>query len=130
MKINHIAILVKNLDKAREFYGRILGLEELARAQFFISGLWYQLGDIQLHLMLSETCPFPHVHPLAATVQPHFCVSMTALDFDETIKRLKNADIALIGDIEETASGGRRAFFSDYDRNMIEINDEISTLGA
>ena len=54
VKISHIAIVVKNLDKARKFYGNILKLEEIKRPDFVIKGIWYRLGDFELHLMLSE----------------------------------------------------------------------------
>ena len=48
VKINHIAILIKDLAKARNFYGNILGLEEIQRPEYFIEGLWYKMGDAGL----------------------------------------------------------------------------------
>lgn len=122
VKINHIAILVKNLDKARQFYGTILKLEEIKRPDFFINGAWYKLGDSELHLMLCEDFPFPHVHSLSETVQPHFALSMHTTDFNEITKYLIKSGIQFI-EMEKSLDGITQAFFYDYDRNMIEIND-------
>lgn len=72
--------------------------------------------------MLCENFPFPHVHSLSETVQPHFALSMHKEDFQQTTKYLTGAGIKFIEDIEEF-NGVNQAFFYDYDRNMIEIND-------
>ena len=122
MKINHIGIFIKNLAKARNFYGNILRLEEIQRPEYFIEGIWYKLGNCELHLMLCENFIPPHVHSLSETVQPHFALSMHKEDFQKTIKHLINFGIKFIGDIEEFSSV-MQAFFYDDDRNMIEIND-------
>jgi|688.fasta_scaffold617108_2 glyoxylase I family protein len=124
IKINHIAILIKDLAKARKFYGNILRLEEIQRPEYFIEGIWYKMGDCELHLMLCENFGSPHVHSLDETVQPHFALSMHKEDFQKTVNNLINSGIKFIGAIEEF-NGIMQAFFYDDDRNMIEINDAL-----
>lgn len=51
-QVNHIGLLISDLVKARHFYGNILGLREVSRPDFFIKGIWYDLGALKLHLML------------------------------------------------------------------------------
>ena len=51
-KLLHVTILVADLDKARNFYEKILGLTPVAsRPQMSFVGVWYDLGPQQLHLM-------------------------------------------------------------------------------
>ena len=47
-----IAIPAGGEARAREFYGRLLGLEELAKPVELTArgGLWYSVGPLQLHL--------------------------------------------------------------------------------
>ncbi len=124
VKINHVGIFIKNLVKARHFYGNILRLEEIKRPEYFIEGIWYKMGNCELHLMLCENFTSPHVHSLSETAQPHFALSMNKDDFQKTIKHLINSGIKFIEDVEKF-NGVMHAFFYDDDRNMIEINDAL-----
>lgn len=101
-KLSHIALLITDIDKARAFYGNILGLKEIARPPFFIKGLWYDLGEFQLHLMLYEEFLGPQVHPWRETVQPHFALSMTALESVIVLENLKKAGIAFIEEYSDS----------------------------
>ena len=47
----HTAILVSDLEKAEHFYGDILGLEKVDRPLKY-PGVWYQIGNYQIHLMV------------------------------------------------------------------------------
>jgi glyoxylase I family protein len=122
-KINHIAILITDLQKAREFYGKILGFEEIERPNFMTKGLWYNLGDIELHLMLYEQAASPQVHPLNETVQPHFALSISKNEIIMMIDRLKNFGVKLATEICYSPAGLLQVFFYDFDNNMIEFNE-------
>ena len=55
MKISrllHAAILVNDLERARIFYEKVLGLTEKPRHDFDFNGVWYDLGECELHLMV------------------------------------------------------------------------------
>lgn len=126
LKISHIALIVKDLQIAKNFYSDVLNLEEMDRPNFFIKGLWYKLGKSQLHLMLYENATEPSVHPLNETVQPHFAIAVTEKDFFSIIQKLKSAGTRFIGDIEINSFGIMQIFFYDPDNNMLELNNELS----
>lgn len=48
-KISHIALIVTDLDKARKFYTETLNLEEVERPRFYIQGIWYSIGDVEVN---------------------------------------------------------------------------------
>jgi len=50
----HTTILVSNLAKSQYFYEAILGLVPIERVLKY-PGVWYQIGDFQLHLILDES---------------------------------------------------------------------------
>jgi catechol-2,3-dioxygenase len=50
-RIHHVSIAVRNLERARAFYGGVLKLPEMERPPFQSKGIWYAIGDQQLHLI-------------------------------------------------------------------------------
>lgn len=121
MNINHVALLISNIKKGREFYSHILGLEEIKRPPFPIQGIWYQLGSSQLHLMLIENLKKPQCHPDNVTVQPHFAISVSSENYQAIIKKLSLSKIAVTEEPRLLHANTWQAFFYDDDGNMIEI---------
>jgi catechol 2,3-dioxygenase-like lactoylglutathione lyase family enzyme len=88
MRLHHVTVAIPEhgAERARAFYGGLLGLEErdvlprLDPARF----VWYRVGgDLELHLMLSGE-PQP--------VSPHFCLAVD--DLDGLRARLEAAGVA------------------------------------
>lgn len=50
--LHHVSVAVTDLVAARQFYGGVLGLREIARPPFPFEGAWYAIGDRQLHLIV------------------------------------------------------------------------------
>ena len=50
-KFFHISILVSDIQQAEFFYSNILGLSQSPNRPLKFPGLWYQLGDYQIHLI-------------------------------------------------------------------------------
>lgn len=124
VRLSHIALLVTDLAKAQHFYGNILGFQEINRPPFFIKGLWYSLGESELHLMLHEQAASPQFHPLSETVQPHFALSVTQAQITTILKKLKNAGVEPMLEPKKSSAGVWQIFFYDFDKNMIEFNYE------
>jgi catechol 2,3-dioxygenase-like lactoylglutathione lyase family enzyme len=50
--LDHVTIVVKDLERSRHFYTRVLGMREVPRPAFSFAGLWFQAGATQIHLIL------------------------------------------------------------------------------
>lgn len=51
-ELNHVALLVADLDRSCEFYLRVLKLTPIPRPAFDFPGAWFRLGEHQeLHLI-------------------------------------------------------------------------------
>jgi catechol 2,3-dioxygenase-like lactoylglutathione lyase family enzyme len=66
-RLNHVQVCIPRGAEAgaREFYGRLLGLKEIAkpvvlRAQ---GGLWFEVADIQLHIGVEDGAAESKRHP-------------------------------------------------------------------
>ena len=53
-RVHHVTVVVTDLEKAAAFYGGLLGLPRLPRPQTN-PGLFFQAGDIQLHITLASS---------------------------------------------------------------------------
>jgi catechol 2,3-dioxygenase-like lactoylglutathione lyase family enzyme len=51
VKLHHVSFASKNLDASRAFFSGVLGLPEIERPGFQFRGIWYALGDRQLHII-------------------------------------------------------------------------------
>jgi glyoxylase I family protein len=54
-QIDHVSVLITDLERSRRFYSDILGLNEIAKPRTFgFSVLWFDLGNQHLHLLLKD----------------------------------------------------------------------------
>ena len=51
-RIEHVAVTVTDIHRAKDFYGRILNLTEVPRPETFnFPGAWYRNGPTDLHII-------------------------------------------------------------------------------
>ena len=108
--IHHSSIVVTNMERARHFYGQVLGLSEVERPSNFTNPVrWFEVGDEHIHLIPSDR---------PDTTSPrHFALHVD--DADAAREHFRTHGIA----IQETEpiAGADRFFISDPDGNTIEI---------
>lgn len=118
--VHHVAVVVTDLARAKEFYGGVLGLRELdERPAFPFPGAWYAIGGDQLHLI---------VHDKAKTVRGtneidsrdgHFAIRVSDANL---IKAKLEAAGWQYDDRPESITGWHQLFTTDPDGNVIEFN--------
>ncbi|HXG67369.1 MAG TPA: VOC family protein [Blastocatellia bacterium] len=109
----HAAILVSDLERARQFYGGVLGLKEKPRHNFNFPGAWYDLGDCELHLQVT-TEP---LSPAEERPRRDFHVAFLIEDYEATRRALEAAGLPY----REGTSGLAQIFVRDPDGNLIEL---------
>src|SRR5262245_11289281 len=109
-QIDHVSIVISEVERSRRFYGRLLGLKEIAKPKTFdFVVLWFDLGNQQLHLLLQ--------HGADARSPRHFALRVR--DTAAARRYFRELDIP----VEETTTipGADRFFIHDPDGNRIEI---------
>ena len=54
-QIDHVSVLITDVERSRRFYRDLLGLKEIAKPRTFdFIALWFELGNQQLHLLRKE----------------------------------------------------------------------------
>jgi catechol 2,3-dioxygenase-like lactoylglutathione lyase family enzyme len=110
----HTAILVTNLEHSEHFYGTILGLSKIDRTLKY-PGAWYQLGNYQIHLIVSPSVPTENQNEKWGR-NPHIAFSVVDLEAAKT--ELQNHNYPF----QASASGRPAIFIKDHDNNIIELS--------
>ena len=54
-QIDHVSVIITDVERSRRFYRDLLGLKEINRPRTFdFIVLWFELGNHQLHLLLKD----------------------------------------------------------------------------
>ena len=115
VRINHIALIVDDLEKACEFYERYFNLEALPAFKFDYPAQFYKINDEQqLHLTEWKDQP---------SHRGHACIEVD--DFNEVFKSMKTLgaiDTGPWGKVRRLPDGGMQMFVRDPSHNLIEIS--------
>jgi glyoxylase I family protein len=115
-RVLHVSVNVENvLDPAREFYGRLFGLETKPRPEIpGIAGHWFAVGGAELHLVDAPATN--------ATIRPagnHFCVAVE--DLDAAIAELEKEGVEYVRGAQGAVV---QIWFADPAGNTIEIQQD------
>lgn len=122
-RIDHIALLVRDLDESIRFLTETLGLTEMPNPMGGTTIRWIEIGDgRRFHVQAGDTS---RVH---VEKQTHF--ALTASDLDAVIARFRTQGIAF-ADMKGTPNavntrpdGMRAIFLQDPNGYWFEINDQ------
>ena len=115
-RLDHPAVVVTDVARAKAFYGGVLGLKEVPRPKSFdFPGAWFQLGPPEwgqtLHLLGQ-----PQAEPKG---RRHFCLWVN--DVQAAAQRLAEAGCRVGWESKYKIPGVDRFFTDDPDGNRVEI---------
>jgi catechol-2,3-dioxygenase len=111
----HVALLVNDLERAKQFYTDVLELEEAPRSLNF-PGYWLQIGEFQIHLIQSDHWQAPCPRPDKWGRNPHIALQVDDLEALKTRLQAHNYPMQM------SASGRAALFTQDPDGNIVEVN--------
>ena len=108
--IHHVSVLVTDLEAARQFYGGVLGFEEIKKPSTFdFEVLWFRFADNHVHLIPSDTPDTISLrHP-----------ALEVPDIDAAREHFKSHGCAV--EEADPIPGAERFFAFDPDGNRIEL---------
>ena len=109
----HVALQVSDLAVSDRFYTEIVGLQKVDR-QLSFPGSWYQIGDFQLHLIVSDWASNPAREDKWGR-HPHITFAIANLD------SIKRSLIEQEVPFQMSSSGRAALFIKDPDGNVVEL---------
>jgi catechol 2,3-dioxygenase-like lactoylglutathione lyase family enzyme len=125
VRIQHVGLVVSDLERSRRFYAEALGLEEVPRPpNFTFAGAWFSAGEDQIHLLLeSDTTgragtgdPGP-----SASVGLANHLALEVDDISSALARLEENGVPLIGGPMPRGDGYVQVFMRDPDGHVVEL---------
>lgn len=125
MRIQHVGLVVADLDRSRRFYAKALGLEEVPRPpNFTFDGAWFRFGGTEIHLLAEahttggagQADPGPG----AAKGMTHH-LAFEVEDVEAACARLAENGVALEGGPMPRGDGFVQVFFRDPDGYVLEL---------
>jgi catechol 2,3-dioxygenase-like lactoylglutathione lyase family enzyme len=121
-RLHHVAVCVTDIDRAKRFYGGVLGLVEVTRPDFDFPGAWYEFADgSQLHLIV-------HDRPLAlrgtTAIDPkdgHLALRVRS--YDAMLTHLKAMGVGVVAQ-RRNRTPWAQIYVTDPDGNIVELNAE------
>jgi glyoxylase I family protein len=107
--LDHASLRIRDLDRSRQFYEAVLGLTVAPRPDLGVAGIWYALGDGQLHLIQRDPTLSGAIDPTDAHV------AIRVDDLDAMRRQLKAAGIEMLD------FGGGQLWVRDPDGNTVEL---------
>jgi catechol 2,3-dioxygenase-like lactoylglutathione lyase family enzyme len=121
--IDHVTIVVKDLEASRRFYVDLLGMDEVPRPAFKFAGKWFQAGPAQIHLILEipESGPAGLADPRrsASTRANHFAFQVD--DSHAAAVELERLGYPLLSPPKNRPDGAVQTFVQDPDGYVVEL---------
>ena len=119
--IDHVTLVVKDLEASRTFYVDGLGMDEVQRPGFSFSGSWFQIGPTQIHLILehADSGPAGVGEPLKSSRQHHFAFEVE--DAKAAAERARELGMPIVSEPKERPDGAVQTFLSDPDGHVVEL---------
>jgi catechol 2,3-dioxygenase-like lactoylglutathione lyase family enzyme len=127
-KLDHAALLVKDVEQSRRFYSQVLGMEEVPRpSNFNFPGAWFRRGSAEIHLIgEEEPGRTAQVHPggyrpdeLASGHGTHIAFQVS--DLEEARQHLQAHDVTIVGGPRPRGDGVMQMYVCDPDGYVIEL---------
>lgn len=121
--IDHVTLVVRDVEASRRFYVGLLGMTEVPRPAFSFGGAWFQAGATLIHLIEEHDRSGPAGYPVEVLVKSsrnhHFAFEVD--DAAAAAATLKQMGIPLIDDAKRRPDGAIQMFLTDPDGHVIEL---------
>ncbi|GAC1432892.1 MAG: VOC family protein [Ktedonobacteraceae bacterium] len=125
--LDHAALLVKDVERSRHFYGQILEMNEEARpSNFSFPGAWFRKGTAHIHLIgeieegrADQVRPTYRGDELAIGHVTHLAFEVDNLEVAQ--KHLRSHNIEIVGGPRPRGDGVMQLYVLDPDGYVIEF---------
>lgn len=121
--LDHVTLVVKDLEQSRQFYVDGLGMREVPRPAFSFPGAWFQAGATLIHLIGEHPGGSPAGNPLAeefrTTRSNHFAFLVD--DVEAAYIRAKELGLQIVSPPKSRPDGFVQVFLNDPDGFVVEL---------
>ena len=121
--IDHVTIVVEDIQRSTDFYTKILGMQQIERPNFGFPGAWFQAGNTQIHLVLQSdkagSAGIGQFDGFDPSLSFHYAFQVD--DCDGAAKRLTELGLQIVVGPRQRPDGARQVYVYDPDGHLIEL---------
>lgn len=121
--LDHVTLVVADLERSRRFYCGALGMLDVPRPGFSFPGAWFQAGKSQIHLILAHEGSAPAGFPAAKSPRAgrnmHFAFEVP--DALAAVAALSARGIHPLDEPRHRPDGPLQVFYEDPDGHIVEL---------
>lgn len=122
--IDHVTLVVTDLERSRRFYADVLGMEEVPRPGFRFPGLWFQAGPTQIHLIgehaeSGSAGVSRAADGISISRTHHFAFEVA--DANAAAAALQQLGIPLAAGPKQRPDGPTQVYVQDPDGHLVEL---------
>lgn len=121
--IDHITLVVDDLERSRAFYADVLGMEPCERPAFPFPGLWFRAGETYIHMNTGGDEAGPAGMPPFAGSKPsrgfHYAFEVDSCD--AAADQLREMGKEIVVGPRSRPDGARQLYLYDPDGHLVEV---------
>lgn len=125
--MDHITLVVSDLERSRAFYEDLLGMANVTRPAFPFPGFWFQIGGQQIHMNVAGPEAGPAGLPPFEGELPsrgfHFAFEVDSCD--DAAESLKSQGVEIVTGPRSRPDGARQLYIYDPDGYLVELYSNI-----
>jgi catechol 2,3-dioxygenase-like lactoylglutathione lyase family enzyme len=123
---DHVTLICADLEATRRFYVDLLGMKEVPRPAFGFPGVWFQIGNVQIHAtQQSPEAGRAGWANQGGTVTSRGHHIAFAVEDVSTALRIADAhNVRIASPLQERPDGFKQAYLYDPDGHVVEIVSE------
>lgn len=121
--IDHVTLVVRDLERSRRFYVDVLGMREVPRPAFSFAGSWFQAGKTQIHLIreYEGSGPAGNLTPASRRTSRSQHLAFEVEDVTAVVEPLQRQQVPILCGPQVRPDGYLQVFLTDPDEHVIEL---------
>jgi glyoxylase I family protein len=120
---DHVTLICADLEATRQFYVNVLGMSEVPRPAFKFPGLWFQLGNVQIHATQEsqEAGKAGWANRGGKVVSRGHHIAFAVDDVSEALKLVQSHGVRIASPLQERPDGYKQVYLYDPDDHIVEL---------
>jgi catechol 2,3-dioxygenase-like lactoylglutathione lyase family enzyme len=123
---DHVTIICANLEATRRFYVEMLGMKEVSRPAFKFPGLWFQIGNVQIHATQEslEAGKAGWDDRGVKVVSRGHHIAFAVADVTDALKIVEAHGVRIASPLQQRPDGYKQVYLYDPDGHLVELVSE------